>query len=212
MKQLILALVLAVCAYADELGPYVPKSRAPLDPRQAAADTHITPSEAEEVAGELGGILYMAQEKYAYEKWAGKGISDCSPWTSENGCIQCRLIMGRSIADYYFFKPSPMTGQPSGQAGCSLQQVDARFQVSDPHILKRLRRTVQWLFGSTGARGEKPASKETGWDGSGPGWTWQTDEDLAFLYMDTEQASPNGEGLARFQWRRSPLHRHSPRP
>src|SRR5258708_40282911 len=89
----------------------------------------------------------------------------------------------------------------------TLHQLEAQFLVSDHSVLERLKRTVQSLFGTSPVHEYKGRSRESGWDGSGPGWKWDTDKDLAYLYMDKDQASENGEGGARFQLRRSPLHR-----
>jgi hypothetical protein len=154
----------------------------------------LSRAEANEITGEFGGILYMAQKNYTYEGWPGREMADCRRSTTADWCGQCDLIMGHATAYYYFYKDS--------QQRCVLRQVDAHFEVSDPAILTNLRRTTQSLFGMAGVRSEKATSRATGWGGMGKGWMWKTDEDLAFLYMDKEQASANGEGMARFQWKR----------
>ncbi len=186
---------------AEELGLSAPLApRAPVDIRKGGVSTldTLSRSQANEISGELGGILYMAQREYVFERWPGKEMGDCRKGSAaEESCGHCELIMGHSSADYYFYR--------NGSDECRLKHVDAKFDVSDPAILKNLRRTVQQLFGLAGVRSEKPSSRATGWTGSGEGYVWQTAEDLAYLYMDKEQASPNGEGIARFQWKRAPL-------
>jgi hypothetical protein len=182
---------------AEELGPFVPNSRAPMDVRKGSSTSGgVNNSDLSEISGEFGGILYMAQRSYAYDRWPGKDISDCRAVSSGNACGECELIMGHSNANYYFFRDS--------ERHCTLQQIDAHFQASDPVVLKSMRRTAEPLLG-TASRDSKAASKEEGWDGTGSGWKWESSTDLAYLYMDTDQGSGNGDGLARFQWRRAPL-------
>ncbi len=197
-----LLVCLTPVVFPDDLQLRMPKPHAPMDPRKEPAPvTSLSKADAQELKGEFGGILYMAQKPFQLEKWPGKEMSDCRPGTSENVCSVCELIMGHSSAEYYFYKDA-------SKKGCTLRQVDAHFQVSDANVLKYLRGTAQSLLG-TAVRGVKPASKEAGWEGAGPGWTWDTDEDLAYLYMDTEQGGYDGQGIARFQWRRSPLFKAS---
>lgn len=206
LKTVLLALIITSIfkpvLNSEELGLNAPLTpRAPTDVRKGGASTlgSVNRAEAGEISGELGGILYMAQREYSFDRWPGKEMGDCrrSSSSAEEWCGQCELIMGHSSADYYFYHDSNQT--------CRLKQVDAKFEVSDPAILKSLRRTVQQLFGMAGTRSEKPSSRSVGWSGSGDGYVWQTSADLAYLYMDKEQASANGEGLARFQWKRAPL-------
>jgi len=188
---------------ADDMQLYVPKSRAPADVNKSqAAKDRLSKSDIREIDGEFHGLLHMALKKYANETWEGKSISDCRPETSGNACDTCDLIMGHTSATYYFYKDlSPNS--------CTLQQVDIHFQVSDPAILKVLKRSGQDFFGVAPVRADKPESTESGWEGSGTAWMWQTTEDWAFLYMDVDQGTSNGEGVARFQWRRTPLFKPS---
>jgi hypothetical protein len=184
-------------AFASDPEPYVPhKSPAPLYPGQAgAALDAVSPGELKEINGEFGGLLYMAQNEYPYERWPGKEMSDCREAPADGICRACELIMGHVSADYYFY-------QEEGKQRCVLKQVDARLAVADPEALKQFRRTAQRLFDIHPLRGTKPASNEPGWSGSGSGWKWETGDDLAYLYMNTEEATANGQGAARFQWRR----------
>ena len=200
--------MLGVCSLraADDMTLYVPNSKAPLEPRKSASpDISVNHAEAEEMRSELGGILYMAQHKYSYGEWPGKEMSDCrrpsSP--SEEWCYQCQLIMGHASADYYFYKEEGTQ--------CTLQQVDARFQVADRDVLRYLRRPPQALFGESPVSGSKRPSKESGWDGRGDGWVWDSNGNLAFLYMNMDEPASDGEGTARFQWRRAPLSAKSSR-
>ena len=199
-----LALIALLSSFAaawkdDVLEPSMPKARAPLDVRKGAMPM-ATAADASELSGEFGGILYMGQRAYQYERWPGKEMADCQSKSAGSLCGECRLIMGHANADYYFYR--------NAQQECTLQQVDAQFQASDPALLRTFRRTAQPLLGSS-VKGSKPASNEPGWEGSGHGWKWEDSTDLAYLYMDTEQGSYNGEGIARFQWRRTPLFRPS---
>jgi hypothetical protein len=204
MKKILLTLILFLSPAlhaADDMQLYVPHPpRAPSEaPKNGGPVSSIGPADADELRGEFGGILYMALKPYAYEKWPGKEMSDCN--RLGNG-YHCEMITGHANAHYYFFR------EP-GSGNVTLQQLDTHFEVADPAVLKTLRRTGQRLFGAPPVHGEKASSNEPGWDGMGAGWKWQTDQDIAFLYMDSEQASSTGEGVARFQWRRSPL--YSPR-
>jgi hypothetical protein len=184
------------------MDPYVPnKSHAPLYPGKGGSSMNTVPGgELSEINGEFSGLLYMAQDEFSYERWPGKSMSDCQAVNAEGFCQSCELIMGHVSAEYYFYR------EP-GKQRCTLKQVDAHLAVSDPEMLKQLKRTAQKLFGVAPLRGNKEASKELGWSGSGPGWKWETVEDLAYLYMDTEDMTASGHGSARFQWRRAPLNR-----
>src|SRR5690242_13929583 len=64
---------------ADELGPYVPKSRAPMDVTKGASAPvgAVTAADINEFRGEFGGILYMGKRSFSYEEWPGKSMSDC---------------------------------------------------------------------------------------------------------------------------------------
>lgn len=173
-----------------------------MDVRKGAAAPigAISASDISEFKGEFSGILYMAQKPYSYLRWPGKEMSDCKELSTGNLCGQCELIMGHSSADYYFYK-GPYNS-------CTLQQVDAHFQSSDAALIKALRSTANSVFGRS-VTANKAHSQESGWGGSGVGYMWKDSEDWAYMYMDTYQASENTEGLARFQWRRSPLYKPS---
>ena len=187
--------------FCEEVEPYYHKSRAPIDVRKGAAPMGaMTPADISEFKGEFGGILYMAKQAFSYAHWPGKDMADCKQINSGNECGECELIMGHSSADYYFYR--------GFDRSCTLQQVDAHFQCSDASLIKALKGTAQSLLGRA-SPGSKSASQEAGWDGSGSGWVWNDSEDLAYLYMDTAQAGENTEGVARFQWRRAPLHNPS---
>jgi hypothetical protein len=189
----------AVPAFSADLDPYVPsKSHAPLYPGPGSGTSSATPADMGEINGEFGGLLYMAQNEYSYERWPGRDMSDCRAAPADGVCQSCELIMGHISAEYYFYK------EP-GKSRCTLKQIDAHLAVSDPEMLKQLRRTAQRLFGMAPLHGSKPPSKELGWGGSGAGWKWETGEDLAYLYLNNEEMTPNGYGVARFQWRRAPL-------
>ena len=180
---------------AQELGPYFPISRAPLEVRKGEAPlSSLTQTEAREVAGEFKGLLYYGARKYPYEKWPGKEMSDCLSSTSQPWSYQCEMITGHANAFYYFYRDP---AHPHG----TLQQVDVRFNVADDAILRELKRPLRSLFGE-GVYRSKATEEENAWGVSAPSWRWTTPQDLAYLYMD---AGPDGEALARFQWRRSPL-------
>jgi len=190
--------LLGQAGYSEDLTLYTPKSRAPMDVRKGASPIGaVTPAEISEFRGEFGGILYMGQRAYSFEHWPGKEMADCRQPAEGNACAACELILGHSSADYYFFRDR--------DGSCTLQAIDAHMQASDSAILKTLKTTAQKLLGRP-VPGSKSVSKEVGWGGTGSGWKWEDEIDLAYLYMDVEQAGENTEGVARFQWRRAPLH------
>ena len=184
---------------AEELGPYYPNTpSAPLEVRKGETPSmSLSKDEAKEITSEFGGILYMGVHNYTYEKWPGKEMSDCQKGTSESWCYQCEMITGHANT-YYTFYNDPV------HHSCTLQQMDAHFQVADSAILKDLKRPVRSLLGDA-TYDVKSDTRDPEWNGSGNAWKWKTDRDLAYLYMDSEEMTSNGEGQARFQWRRSPL-------
>ncbi len=188
-------------AYGADLEPYYPKSRAPVNVQKGAKAPMgaLTPADIAELKGEFGGLLYMGKQAFTFARWPGKEMADCEENAGGHQCGRCELIMGNSSAEYYFYRSN---------GGCTLQQIDAKFQASDSSLLKALRGTAQQLLGRS-SPGSKSNSSDPGWDGSGQGWVWKDSEDLAYLYMDTAQASENTEGIARFQWRRVPLYKPS---
>jgi hypothetical protein len=189
-------------AWAEDLPVYYPKSRAPMEVRKGAVAPigALSASDIAEFKGEFGGILYMAKQPFSYSRWPGKEMSDCKEVAIGGQCAECELTMGHSSAIYYFYRGS--------NGSCTLQQVDAHFQSSDTALIKALRATGQSVFGRA-IPGTKVHSVEPGWDGSGSGYMWKDSEDWAYLYMDTYDAGENTEGLARFQWRRTPLYHSS---
>jgi hypothetical protein len=202
MKRTILLFILTLLPLAgyavEELqlnAPYKP--RAPLEPEPNTRGKGSRAAvEDRELNSEFRGLIHMGLRKYPSDRWPGKEMSDCRPIQSHGGCPVCELQMGHADADYYFY---PEDG------ACTLQQVDAHFPTSDPDTFVVLKRTAQMLFGSSPRRMDKPNSSDVGWDGAGPGWRWESDGDLGYLYNDREQASSDGLGKIRFQWRRPPL-------
>jgi hypothetical protein len=204
MKKVFLLLAcLASYTFADPVEPYSPlKPHAPVEVHaDDKSDPAVTSSEAREIAGEFHGIVGLGYRASSFQGWPGRSMSDCHASAGPE-CGECELVTGHARTYFGFYGNSSVTG-------CTLQQMDVHFQISDSSALKELRKVVRDLFGNTGYRAEKPSSRETGWDGSGPGWKWEGDSDLAYLYMDQEQMTSNGAGTARFQWRRSPLFKPS---
>jgi hypothetical protein len=201
MKKSYLPFLLMTCPLfaSDPIDLSAPlKPHAPLEVHKGErADPAITASEGREIAGEFRGILSMGVKDYSYNRWPGKEMSDCRTSKSAEWCGQCELITGHARSYFNFYKEA-------GASECTLQQLDVHFQVSDPAVIKPLRGVTHQLLGGS-IQAEKPASRESGWEGSGKGWKWEGDTDLAYLYMDREQSSGETEGVARFQWRRSPL-------
>ena len=189
----------SIVLHAEELGPYFPNTpRAPLDVQKGQSPTgSLTRDEVKEVVSEFGGILYMGLQNYSYDKWQGKEMSDCRPATSEAWCYQCAMITGHATTYYSFYRDA-------NRRSCTLQQMDVHFEVADPNVIKYLKRPVHSLLGEA-VSDFKSSSSDAEWGGSGNAWKWKSEEDLAYLYMDSDAGTANGQGLARFQWRRSPL-------
>ena len=125
-------------------------------------------------------------------------MSDCRKSSAESWGHQCELITGHARTLYsFYYDPT--------QRVDTLQQIDVHFEVADPDALKELKRPVRSLLGEA-AYDFKSNTSDKEWNGSGKAWRWKTPTDLAYLYMDAEDKASNGEGLARFQWRRSPLY------
>jgi hypothetical protein len=203
MVSLLLASLLLILAAGpslpDDLDLYVPGApTVPLDIQKGQKTIlEVTRKEAREINSEFRGILAFGAKRYPYDSWPGREMADCVELQTGPGSV-CQMITGNATTDFYFFKTSK-------DSKAVLEQMDVRFPIADPMLLKALRPTCEEFFNSRPWRDYKNATAETGWSGHGWGSKWQTGEDLAYLYMDTQQSSPNGEGVARFQWRRSPL-------
>jgi hypothetical protein len=200
MKPLLLVGLLSVVAWADQVEPYSSlRPHAPLEVHKGERpDPSLTLSERKEIAGEFRGILSLGYHSYAFDRWPGKDMGDCHSGGSGMECGQCDLITGHAHTYFTFYKDANKTS-------CTLQQVDVHFQVSDPAGLKELRSVGRDLLGGS-VPATKPQSRENGWDGTGSGYKWEGETDLAYLYMNMDEDSINGQGVARFQWRRAPLY------
>jgi len=192
--------IFSTVLYAEEFGPFYPTNpTAPIDIQKGPTPLFsLTSSEAKEIASEFGGILYLALHSYSYDDWPGKQMSDCKKGVSEAWGYQCELITGNADTLYsFYYDPT--------RRGYTLQQIDVHFEVADPEVLKELKRPVRTVLGEA-VSDFKANSSDKDWNGTGKALKWKTTTDLAYLYMDANEPAANGEGLVRFQWRRSPLY------
>ena len=154
----------------------------------------LSTTQRNELLGEFKGLVHMGLRRVPLDQWEGKDMADCDKpqKPQDNWSYRCEIITGQGNGYYYFFP------NESRQAS-TLQEVDIRVNAADEKLLDDFRRPVQELFGQasfvdkTTVVHAKP---------SGPIRHWNTDEDVAELFMDH---AVRPEGSVRFVWLRSPL-------
>ena len=169
---------------------------APIDvskPPEGEPGVPLSKTHRNDLLGQFKGLVHMGLKKISYERWEGREMADCaSPENSEDRWnYRCTIITGEGTGTYYFYPDE-------SRRLATLQELDIRVDAADEKVLDDFSRPVQELFGK-GSLVAKPAVHSRP---SGPVRHWNTNEDIAELFIDH---SVRPEGAVRFVWMRSPL-------